>query len=110
MVKCTDDGSYLCLKLKCVVQGCLDMYFCIHHKLQKNLYRNPDAQSPYVCLQDDALQLQGTGAELLICGNRNARTAERDHLVKLSELPECQDAPTEAEDLPSFVPARQQCD
>lgn len=92
-----------------VVQGCFEVYFCIH-MLQKKLYRNPDAQSPYACLQDDVLQFQGTGAELLVCGNRNARTAERDHLVKLSELPECLDAPSQAEDLPSFAPARHNCD
>ena len=75
----------------------------------KKLYKSPDAKSPYPCLQDDVLQFQGIGAELLICGDMNARTAERDDFVKLSELPECLALPAEAEDLPSFIPTRQNC-
>ena len=34
-------------------------------------------QNPYDCLQDDILQFQGTGAEVPICGDMNARTAEK---------------------------------
>ena len=72
----------------------------------KNLYRNSEDPTPYACLQDDILQFQGSGAEVLLCGDMNARTAERDDFVKLSDLPQCLDIPDEAEDLPTHIPLR----
>ena len=103
-VNCAGNGSYLWLKLKHVVQGCPEAYFCVCYMPQKKLDKNLDMQKPYDCLQDGILQFQGTGAEVLICEDMNARPAERDDFLKLSELSECLDVPDEAEDLPSFIP------
>ena len=107
-VKYAEDGSYLWLKLKRVVQGCPEVYSCVCYMPQKKLHKSCDAKTPHACLQDDILQFQGTGAEVLICGDMNARTAEEDDFIKLSELPECLDIPDEADDLPAYISSKAQ--
>ena len=109
-VKTAEDDSFLWLKLKRVVQDCPEVYFCVCYMPSKKLYKNSDLKTPYACLQDDILQFQGSGAEVLICGDMNARTAERDDFIKLSELPECLEVPDEADDLPPDIPPRRNCD
>ncbi|KAA6427587.1 MAG: hypothetical protein FRX49_02250 [Trebouxia sp. A1-2] len=76
----------------------------------KKHFKNSTVKSPYECLQNDILQFQGRGANILICGDMNARTAEQDDYIRLSELPPCLDVPDEADDLPDYVQPRHNCD
>ncbi|DBB13395.1 TPA: hypothetical protein ACH3X3_005128 [Trebouxia sp. C0006] len=59
---------------------------------------------------DDILQFQGKGADILVCGDINARTAEQDDYIRLAELPPCLDVPDEADDLPDYIQPRHNCD
>ena len=67
--------SYFWLKLKSVVQDCPEVYLCVCYMPCKKDFKNSDIKTPYVLLQEDVLQYQGAGAEVLICGDMNARTA-----------------------------------
>ncbi len=80
-VKAADDASYLWLKLKDVVLGCPEVYFCVCYMPQKPKFTNlqkitPTALCPYECLQKHLLEYQDRGAQVLACGDFNARTAE----------------------------------
>ena len=110
LVKTAEDASYLWLKLRRVVQDCPEVYFCVCYMPDKQSYRKSDAKTPYECLQDDILQFQGRGADIIICGDMNARTAEQDDYISLSELPDYLDVPDEADDLPSHIQPRHNCD
>ena len=110
LVKTAEDASYLWLKLKCVVQDCPEVYFCVCYMPAKKHFKNSTVKSPYECLQDDILQFQGKGADILVCGDMNARTAEHDDYIRLSELPPCLDVPDEADDLPDYIQPRHNCD
>ena len=39
LVKTAEDASYLWLKLKCVVQDCPEMYFCVYYMPAKQHFR-----------------------------------------------------------------------
>ena len=49
---------------------------------KKNL--KSTVKSPYECLQDDTLQFQGRGADILVCGDMNACTTEHEDCIRLS--------------------------
>ena len=83
-VKSAEDASYLWLKLKHVVHGCPEVYFCAcYMPIKQSVF----AQSgPYQCLQEDVLKYQIQGAQVLICGDMNARTAEEPDYVRLADF------------------------
>ena len=110
LVKTAEDASYLWPKLKCVVQDCPEVYLCVCYMPAKKHFKNSTVKSPYECLQDDILQFQGKGADILVCGDMNARTAKHDDYIRLSELPPCLDVPDEADDLPDYIHPRHNCD
>ncbi|DBB11112.1 TPA: hypothetical protein ACH3X3_006572 [Trebouxia sp. C0006] len=76
----------------------------------KQHFKNSTVKSPYECLQDDTLQFQGKGADILVCGDMNDSTAEQDDYIRLAELPPCLDVPDEADDLPDYIQPRHNCD
>ena len=103
LLKSAENDSFLWLKLKHVMQGCPELYLGACSMPSQKWYKNHDLKTPYACLQDDFLQLQGTGADVLVCEDMNAQTAELDDFVKFSELPKCLDIPAEADDLPAQI-------
>ena len=86
IVNAADDASYL-WKLTDVVPGCCAVYFCVCYMPQKKDFVNlqkitPTAICPYDCLQNVVLEYQSRGAQILVCGDFNARTAEEpDHMM-----------------------------
>ena len=72
----------------------------------KKHFKNSTVKSPYKCWQDDILQFQGQGVDILVCGDMNAQNAEHDDYIRLSELPPCLDVPDEADDLPDYIQPR----
>ncbi len=94
-------------KLKCVVQDCPEVYFCICCMPAKNPFNKSTLKSPYERLQDDILQLQGRRADILVCGDMNAWTAGHDDCIRLSEPPQ---VPDEADDLPDPMQPRHNCE
>ena len=86
-VKASDDASYLWFKMHNVVLDCPDIYFCVCYMSQKkdflDLQKNtPTAICPYECLQKDVLEFQCQGAQILVCGDFNARTAEEPDFLR----------------------------
>ncbi len=80
--------SYLWLKLKDVGLGCPEVYFCVFHMLQKQSFNRfiPTPATLYECMQNYVLKYQGKGAQILICDEFNARTAEEPDFLRMSEL------------------------
>ena len=60
-VKQAVDASYLWLKLKHVVHGCLEVYFCVCYMPDRK--SRFSAQLPYDQLHDDILHFQNMGAQ-----------------------------------------------
>lgn len=46
----------------------------------------PTPTTPYECMQNDVLEYQGKGAQILICGDFNARTAEEPDFLRMADL------------------------
>ena len=110
LVNTAEDASYLWLKLKCVVQDCSEVNSCVCYMPAKKHFKESALKSPYECLQDDILQVQGRGADNLVCGDMSAGTAEHDDRIRLSELPPCLDVLDEADDLPDHIQPKHNCD
>jgi len=61
-------------------------------------------------MQNDVLKYQGKGAQILICGDFNARTAEEPDFLRMAELqPFLPTAPDEDE-LPDYIRQRRNKD
>ena len=110
-VKAADDASYLWLKLKDVVLGCPEVYLCVCYMPQKQNFIamqkiTPTASSPYDCMQDDVLEFQGRGAQILVCGDLNARTAEEPDFVRTAELQPFLPTAPDDDELPDYIPPR----
>ena len=101
-VKAADDASYLWLKLKDVVLGCPEVYFCVCYMPQKSEFRKIRHlhNSPYTCLQNDVVEFQGRGARILICGDFNARTAEDPDFLRMAELQDFLPTALDEDELP----------
>ena len=65
---------------------------------------------PYECLQNNVLDYQSRGAQILICGDFNARTAEEPDFVRTAELQPFLPAAPDDEELPDYIPQRRFCD
>ena len=65
---------------------------------------------PYECLQNDVLDYQSRGAQILICGDFNARTAEEPDFVRTAELQPFLPTAPDDEELPDYIPQRRNCD
>ena len=110
-VKAADDASYLWLKLRDVVLGCPEVYLCVCYMPQKQKFLakqkiTPTASSPYDCMQDDVLEYQGRGAQILVCGDLNARTAEEPDFVRTAELQPFLPTAPDDDELPDYIPPR----
>lgn len=108
-VKTAADGSYLWLKLKHVVIDCPEMYFCACYMPQKVTMKDAPT-TPFDCLQADIANFQGKGAQILICGDMNARTATEADYVRVSDLHEFVSLPEDVDELPKVIPDRHNCD
>ena len=114
-VKAADDASYLWLKLKDVVLGCPEVYFAVCYMPQKKGFMNHQkitsaTPCPYECLQNDVLDYQSRGAQILICGDFNARTAEEPDFVRTAELQPFLPTAPDDEELPDYIPQMRNCD
>lgn len=101
-VKRAEDASYLWLKLKHVVQGCPLLYFCVCYMPDRSKSRLAE-HSPYEHLQSDILKFQSMGAQILDCGDMNARTAEEIDYVRIADLQDFIDVPGDIDELPELV-------
>ena len=108
-VKTAADGSYLWLKLKHVVLDCPEVYFCACYMPQKVTMKDA-LTTPFECLQADIANFQGKGAQILICGDMNARTATEADYVRVSDLHEFVSLPEDVDELPRDIPDRHNCD
>ena len=114
-VKTVEDASYIWLKLKHVVRGCPEVSFCACYMPVK---QSRFAQSgSYECLQEDVLKYQTQGAQILICGDMNARTAEDLDYIRLADLDSFIAVPgdyagdlADLDKLPDYIQRRQSCD
>jgi len=111
-VEAADDASYLWLKLKDVVLGCPEVYFCVCYMPQKREFKKitPTPTCPYEHLQSDVLKYQGRGAQILLCGDFNARTAEEPDFLRMAELQPFLPNTLDDDDLPDDIPHRRNCD
>lgn len=80
LVKSAEDGSFLCLKLKRVMQDCLEVIFCVCHMPRNKLYKDCELKTPYACLQDAFLQFKGS--EVLICGDMKCPNCRKRRLCQ----------------------------
>jgi hypothetical protein len=73
-------------KMLCSVA--LKYTFCVCYMPQKQRFNKiiPTPRIPYECMQHDVLENQGKGAQILICGDFNAKTAEEPDYLKKAEL------------------------
>ena len=109
LVKTAADGSYLWLKLKHVVLDCPEVYFCACYMPQKITVKGA-LTTPFECLQADIAQFQGNGAQILICGDMNARTATEADFARVSDLSEFVSLPEGIDELPRDIICRRNCD
>ena len=114
-MKAADDASYLWLKLKDVVLGCPEVYLAVCYMPQKKDFMNhqkitPATLCPYECLQNDVLEFQSRGAQVLICGDFNARTAEEPDFLRTAELQPFLPTAPDDDELPDYIPHRHNCD
>ena len=114
-VKAADDASYFWLKLKDVVLGCPEVYLAVCYMPQKKDFMNhqnitPTTPCPHECLQNDVLDYQSRGAQILICGDFNARNAEEPDFVRTAELQPFLPMAPDDEELPDYTPHRRNCD
>ena len=107
-VKQAEDASYPWLKLKHVVHGCPEVYFCVCYMPDRK--SRFATQLPYEQLQDDVLHFQNMGAQILICGDMNARTAQEPDYICIDALQEYVDVPGGIDELPEHIVPRQNCD
>ena len=70
----------------CLVALTYTSVFVTCHNFMAMQKTTPTASSPYDCMQDDVLEFQGRGAQFLVCGDLNARTAEEPGFVRTAEL------------------------
>ena len=56
------------------------------------------------------LQFQSMGAQILVCGDMNARTAEETDYVRIAHLQDFIDVPGDIDELPELVERRHNCD
>ena len=76
------------------------------HKSLAKQKISPTASRPDDCMQDDVLEYQGRGAQILVCGDFNARTAEEPDFVRTAKLqPFLLTAPDDNE-LFDYIPPR----
>ena len=57
-------------------------------------------------MQDDVLEYQGRGAQILVCGDLNARTAEEPDFVRTAELQSFLPAASDDDELSDYIPPR----
>jgi len=105
--------SYLWLKLTESVLGYPEVYICVCYMPQKKDFIDTQKLIPtvicrYECLQNDAVEYQSRGAQILVCGHLNAGTAEKPGILKAELQPFL---PTASDDdkLPA-QPPRHNCD
>ncbi len=112
IVKAAADASYLWLKLKDVVLGCPEVYFCVCYMPQKPNFNKirPTPTSPYDCMQNDVLEYQGKGAQTLICGDFNARTAEERDFLRMADLQPFSPISLDEDELPDYIRQRRNKD
>ena len=65
----------------------------------------PTASSPYD--YDCILEYQNRGAQILICSDLNARTAEEPHSVRTAELQSFLPTAPDDNELPNYISPRQ---
>ena len=102
-------------RLHNVVLDCPEVYFCVCYMPQKkdftHLQRDtPTAICPYECLQKDILEFQCKGAQILVCGDFNARTAEEPDFLRTEELQSFLPTAPDDDELPDYIPDRRNCD
>ena len=66
--------------------------------------------TPFECLQANIAQFQGNGAQLLICGDMNARTATEADYARVSDLSDFVSLPEGIDELPRDIIRRSNCD
>lgn len=109
VVKRAEDASYVWLKLQHVVHGCPLWYFCVCYMTPKRRGRL-DEPTPYEHLQSDITHYQSMGAQILVCGDMNARTAEEPDYVRIADLTDFIDVPGDIDELPDVIQPRQNYD
>ena len=114
-VKAADDASYLWFRMHNVVLDCPEIYFCVCYMLQKkdflDLQKNtPTGICPCECLQKNVLEFQCKGAQILVCGDFNARTAEEPDFLRTEELQSFLPTAPDDDELPDYIPDRRNCD
>ena len=85
------------------------LYVCYTPKKQKFVAKQkitPTASTPCDCMQDDVLKYQGRGAQILICNDFNARTAEELDFVRTAELQPFLLTTPDDDELPDYIPPR----
>ena len=65
---------------------------------------------PYERLQNDVLKHQGRGAQILLCDDFNARTAEEADFLRMTELQPFLPNTPHDDDLPDDIAHRRKCD
>ena len=65
---------------------------------------------PYEDLQNDVLKYQGRGAQILLCGDFNATTAEEPDFLRMAELQPFLPNTSDDDNLPDDIPHRRNCD
>ena len=87
-----------------VVLGCTLVCYMPHKKDFVNLQKIiPTAICPYDCLQNDVLEYQSRGAQILVCGDFNARTAEEPDFLKTAELQSFLPTAPDDDELPAYI-------
>ena len=106
-MEAADDASYLWLKLKDIVLGCPEVFVtCLKREFKKI---TPTPTCPYERLQSDVLKYQGRGAQILLCGDFNARTTEQPDFLRMAELQPFLPNTPDDDDLPDDIPHRRNC-
>ena len=70
----------------------------------------PTPTTPYECMQNDVLECQGKGAQILICGDFNARTAEEPDFLRMAELQPFLPTALDEDELPDYIRQRRNKD
>ncbi|DBB02904.1 TPA: hypothetical protein ACH3X1_013507 [Trebouxia sp. C0004] len=70
----------------------------------------PTPTTPYEGMQNDVLEYQGKGAQILTCGDFNARTAEEPDFLRMAELHSFLPTVLNEDELPGYVRQRRNKD
>ncbi len=88
------------------------VYLCVRYMPQKQSFNKIRLTSttPYECMQNDVLEYQGKGAQILLCSDFNARTAEEPDFLRMAELQPVLPTALDEDELPDYIQQRRNQD